>query len=63
MSARATIKAGDLNRLLKAAKAHGFAVEFCGETVRLSPVNESAPPSPPDSEDGEAAWDKALGLQ
>lgn len=28
MSARATIKAGDLNRLLKAAKAHGFVVEL-----------------------------------
>lgn len=59
MSARAAMKTGDLNRLLKAAKAHGFMVEIRGDTVRLLPTAPSAalPSEQPDSD-----WDKALGL-
>ena len=62
MTQRATVRAGDLNRLLKAAKAHGFAVEIVGDTVRLLPVTGQEPPYA-DDEKAEAEWDKALGLR
>lgn len=63
MTQRATIKACDLNRYLKAAKTHGFAVEIDGDKVRLLPTEATSPvPSDQESE-GEAAWDKALGLR
>lgn len=42
MTARATIKQGDLNRLLKAAKAHGFVVELEDGKVRLLPSDGGA---------------------
>lgn len=63
MSAKATMKSGDLNRLLKAAKAHGFAVEFRGDVVRLLPTDPTHAVTSDDSAEEEAAWDKALGLQ
>jgi hypothetical protein len=63
MSAKATMRAGDLNRLLKAAKAHGFLVEFDGPKVRLLPTASASRLPSDDSAEDEAAWDKALGLQ
>jgi len=61
MSKRATIRQGDLNRYLKAAKEHGFMVEVQGDKVRLLPTEGAAPL--PSAESAEDAWDKALGLQ
>lgn len=58
MSQRALIRAGDLNRLLKAAKEHGFAVEFEGDKVRLLPSEGGAQlPSP---EQADNAWERGL---
>ena len=63
MSARATVRTGDLNRYLEAAKKHGFAVEIRGDVVRLLPAIPLAAVPSTDSAEDEAAWDKALGLQ
>ena len=62
MTQRATIRAGDLNRLLKAAKAHGFVVEIDG--VRLVPADltatqDNAPSGELDTEFSE--WAKRHG--
>ena len=62
MSARASIRAGDLNRLLKAAKAHGFAVEVRGDVVRLLPANQVASPTPA-ADEADSDWDKRLGIR
>lgn len=63
MSAKATMRTGDLNRLLKAAKAHGFTVEFADGKVRCVPLTESGGQTLPSVEQAESEWDKALGLQ
>lgn len=63
MSARASIRTGDLNRLLKAAKTYGFVVEVRGEIVRLLPTAPVQPLPSDDSSEDEVAWDKALGLR
>jgi hypothetical protein len=63
MSARATVKKGDLNRYLAAAKAYGFAVEIRGDVIRLLPTAPGSHLTSDDSAEEEAAWDKALGLQ
>lgn len=63
MTARASVRTGDLNRYLKAAKAHGFAVEIDGGRVRLLPTDQPVPVTSDLSEDGEDEWDRALGLQ
>jgi hypothetical protein len=63
VSARAAIKTGDLNRYLKAAKAHGFAVEIDGDRVRLLPTDQPVPVTSAKPAEDEDAWDKALGLQ
>lgn len=64
MSAKAAIRTGDLNRLLKAAKAHGFAVERLPDgVIRLRPLDsipltdppQPAPPSDP-LDDELARW-------
>lgn len=60
MTARARWTAADLDRLLKAAKAHGFAVELEGEKVRLLPTDGAAPLT--SSGQAEKDWDAALGL-
>lgn len=48
MSARATVRTGDLNRYLEAAKKHGYAVEIRGDVVRLLPM-DAVPNVPSDS--------------
>lgn len=47
MSTKATMRAGDLNRLLKAAKAHGYMV-ILPDGTRLLP-NDGAADVPSDS--------------
>lgn len=42
MSAKATIKTGDLNRLLRAAKAHGYMV-ILPDGTRLLPADLTTP--------------------
>ena len=54
MTQRATVRAGDLHRLLKAAKAHGYEVVL-PNGVRLvpgglTPAQDNAPSDPLDSE-------------
>jgi hypothetical protein len=61
VSARAAIRQGDLNRFLKAAKAHGFAVEYDGSTLRLLPTTQNSNLPSPDQPDSD--WDKAMGLK
>lgn len=63
MSARAEIRQADLNRVLKAAKVHGFTVRIERGIVTLLP-NAAAPALPSHTdEEAEAEWDRGLGLQ
>lgn len=62
MTKRAVIRTGDLNRLLKAAKERGFAVELHGDVVRLLPI-EGGAAVPSASNQADEDWDKALGLK
>lgn len=62
MSAKAAMKSGDLNRLLKAAKAHGFVVEIMGGVVRLLPFAPGAVPTPA-ADEADSDWDKRLGIR
>lgn len=54
MTTKAAMRTGDLNRLLKAAKAHGYVVEIeiAGSMVRLLPSDGGArlPTDPLDAE-------------
>lgn len=63
MSVRATVKTGDLNRYLDAAKKRGFMVEIREGVIRFLPTTPGQALPSDDSAEDEAAWDKALGLQ
>jgi hypothetical protein len=64
MTAKAAMRTADLNRLLKAAKAYGFVVEFLRDgAIRLLPTDGAQRVPSDESAEDEAAWDRALGLQ
>jgi hypothetical protein len=63
LSRRAAFSQADINRAMKAAAKVGYRVEIEGGVIRLLPAHGATALPSPDSDSGEAAWDKALGLQ
>ncbi len=62
MGARATVRTGDLNRYLEAAKKHGYAVEIRDGVVRLLPFAPGEVPTPA-ADEADSDWDKRLGIR
>lgn len=64
MTRRAAIRTADLNRAVKVAKAHGYAVRIRGDEITLLPMAADARLYSVSDEVAEAedAWDRALGL-
>lgn len=61
MSRRAIIKQAEINRTLRAVKAAGggFEIRVEGNTIRLLPIGDGAPPT--DADDVERRMREAFG--
>ena len=62
MTARANVRAADLDRALKLAAKRGYQLVVDGSRMIFLPIDPKAPLPSPDQGDAEAAWDRALGL-